>query len=88
MKRHKVEKQRPRPKGLMDQLTSPKNTITVLPLIDFNPSDESCICSTLLCITEHAKHLNIEILLTNLCELKHLIVKTKNLRIALRVGGQ
>ena len=69
---HKVEKQRPRPNGLMDQLTSPKNTITVLPLIDFNPSDESCICSTLLCITEHAKHVNIEIYSTNLCELKHL----------------
>ena len=30
------------------------------PLIDLNPSDENCIYSTLLYITDQAKYLNIE----------------------------
>ena len=31
------------------------------PLIDLNPSDESCIYSTLIHITDQAKYLNVEI---------------------------
>ena len=65
---NKAERQRPRPNwnGFMGQLTSektnaPKSTITVLPLIDFNPSDESCIYSTLLHKTYQVKYLIIEI---------------------------
>ena len=38
-----------------------KSTITMLPLIDLNPSDESCIYSTLIKIIEQAKYLNYEI---------------------------
>ena len=45
----------------------------MLPLIDLNPIDESCIYSTLLYIIKQTKHLNTEeIPSTNLCELKHL----------------
>ena len=51
---------------------SPKSTITMLPLIDLNPRNERCICSTLLYVTEQAKHLNIELSSTNICELKRL----------------
>ena len=56
---------RPNWKGFMGQLTSEKtkttkSTITMSPLIDLNPSDENCIYSTLLYITDQAKYLNIE----------------------------
>ena len=44
----------------------------MLPLIDLNPRNERCICSTLLYVTEQAKHLNIELPSTNICELKRL----------------
>ena len=64
---HKAETQvrpkaevRPNWNGFIDQLTSEKtkttkNTIIMLPLIDLNPSDESCIYLTLPHITDQAK---------------------------------
>ena len=53
----------------MDQLTSEKRLIDLNPsdlnpsnpLTDLNPSDESCIYSTLIHIIDHAKYLNVEI---------------------------
>ena len=51
---------------------SPKSTITMLPMIDLNPRDESCIYLILFYIIQQTKYLNIEIPSTNLCELKHL----------------
>ena len=52
---HKAERQRSRPNwnGFMDKPTSektssPKSIIIMLPPNDLNPSDESCICSTLI----------------------------------------
>ena len=69
---YKIQRQRPRPNwnGLMNQLSSekrkktqsPKSTITMLPVIDLNPHDESYLYPTL----------NIEIPSTKLCELNHL----------------
>ena len=44
----------------------------MLPLIDLNPRDESCIYLILFYIIQQTKYLNIEIPSTNLCELKHL----------------
>ena len=95
---NKAERQRPRPNwnGFMDQFTSektnaPKSTITVLPLIHFNPSDESCIYSTLLHITYQVKYLFIEIPFVTFEQ--HLwikaseLVKTKYLCIVLCLGG-
>ena len=95
---HKAERQRSRPNwnGFMDQLTSektnsPKSTITKLPLIDLNPSDESCMYLTLIHIIDQAKYLNIEIPCVNFNQLLWIkafeIVKTKNLRIVLRLAG-
>ena len=77
----------------MDQLTSEKtnssnSTITMLPLIDLNLIDESCIYSTLI---DQAKYLNIEIPCVNFNQLFWIkafeIVKIRNLRIALRLAG-
>ena len=95
---HKAERQRSRPNwnGFMEQLTyekinSPKSTITMLPLIDLNPSDESCIYSTLIHIINQAKYLNIETPCVTFDQPLWIkafkIVKTKNLRIVLRLGG-
>ena len=44
----------------------------MLPLIDVNSRGESWIYLTLFYVIRQAKHLNIEIPSTILCELKHL----------------
>ena len=63
----------------------------MLPLIDLNPSDESCIYLTLNHIIDQAKCLNIEIPCVNFNQLLWIIafeiVKTKSLRIVLRLAG-
>ena len=38
-----------------------KDKISLLPIIDLNPSDESCIYSTLLFVCDQAKKLNIKV---------------------------
>ena len=79
----------------MGQLTSEKtkttkSTITMSPLIDLNPSDENCIYSTLLYITDQAKYLNIETPCVNFDSPLWIkvseIVKAKNSRIFLHFG--
>ena len=68
---HKADRQRPRPNwnGLMDHLNSEKtkkSIITMLPMTEYNPRDESCIYSVPFCIIQRAKRLSIEIPSTNL----------------------
>ena len=63
----KAERQEPRPNwnGFMEKISPgcsnpEKFSITMLPLIDMNPGDESCIYSTLLYIIDLANQMNIE----------------------------
>ena len=68
-----------------------KANITMLPLIDLNPNDETCIYSTLLYIIEQSKRLNIEIpsvMFDQTLWLKALeIVTEKSLEIVPLLGG-
>ncbi len=41
------------------QLSAPRSKILLLPIIDLNPSDETCVYSTLLYIQGQAERLNI-----------------------------
>ena len=59
------QNQRPSWSGFMEQINSsdihpPKSEIFMLPLIDLNSSDETCIYSTLCFIIDQAAKLNIE----------------------------
>ena len=54
---------RPNWNGFMQGVTKghhpPRFDTVMLPIIDLNPNDETCICSTLLCVIEQSKKLNI-----------------------------
>jgi len=58
-------KENPRPNwsGYMQDISTgshpPKSTITMLPIIDLNPSDMTCIYSTLLFVIDQSKKLNV-----------------------------
>ena len=77
--------------NLPKKINSPKSTFTMLPLIDLNPIDESCIYSTLIHTINQAKYLNIETPCVTFDQPLWIevfeTVKTKNLRIVLRLGG-
>lgn len=68
-----------------------KSTITMLPLIDLNPSDESCMYSTLLHIKDQAKQLKIVTPCVTFDQplwIKAVeIVAAKSLGIVVRLGG-
>ena len=69
----------------------PKSNITMLPIIDLNPTDESCIYSTLLFVIEQSNKLNIEIPSTTFDQplwLKSLEnITAKSLNIVSLLGG-
>ena len=94
----KAERQGPTPNwnGYMDLaslgLADPaKSTIVTLPFVDFNPSDESCMFSTIMCVIELSQQKEIptpcltfdQPLGTMAVE----IIKTKRLNIVVRLGG-
>ena len=92
------ERQGPRPSwnGYMDLaslgLAHPsKSTITTLPFIDLNPSDESCILSTIMYVIELARRKKIPTPCLTFDQplwLKAVeIIKTKKLNIVVRLGG-
>ena len=89
---------RPRPNwsGFMQHIFSgeqatPKSEVILLPIIDLNPSDETCVYSTLLYIQSQAERLNIptpcitfdQPLWPKAVE----IIKAKSLNIVCRLGG-
>ena len=88
---------RPRPSwsGVMQHAFSdgsvPKSEVLLLPIIDLNPSDESCIYSTLIYIQRQAEHLNITtpcITFDQPLWLKALeIITSKSMNIVCRLGG-
>ena len=55
---------RPHWNGFMQYISNgshlPKSNITMLPIMDLNPTDETCIYSTLLFVIERSKKLNID----------------------------
>ena len=94
----KAEGQEPRPNwnGCMENVSSgcshpEKFSIMMLPLIDMNPGDESCIYSTLLYIKDLANQMNIEtpsITFDQPLWVKAVdIVLTKKLALVVRLGG-
>lgn len=94
----KAERQGPRPNwnGFMENISSgcshpEKFSITMLPLIDLNPGDESWIRSTLLHIKDLASQMNIETPSINFDQplwVKAVeIVLAKKLAIVVRLGG-
>ena len=94
----KAEGQEPRPNwnGCMENVSSgcshpEKFSIMMLPLIDMNPGDESCIYSTLLYIKDLANQMNIEtpsIIFNQPLRVKAAdIVLTKNLATVAQLGG-
>ena len=88
---------RPRPSwsGFMQQAFSdgsiPKSEVLLLPILDLNPSDESCIYSTLIYIQRQAEHLNVTtpcITFDQPLWLKAVeIITSKSLNIVCRLGG-
>ena len=91
-------KTQPRPNwsGFMQQVTnkrrSPeKSAISFLPIIDLNPSDETCIYSTLCFIIDQAKKLQLQtspVTFDQPLWLKAMgIKKEENLDIIIRLGG-
>ena len=88
---------RPNWNGFMQKATSngsneeDKATISFLPIIDLNPSDENCIFSTLSFIMEQAKQMNIEVPCVTFDQplwLKAVgIIEDSRLPIVCRLGG-
>ena len=58
---------RPNWSGFMQHITShvkdgySKSTVTMLPLIDLQPSNETCISSTLLFVKNQSNYLNVDV---------------------------
>ena len=82
--------------GFMQDLTSgqaptEKASITFLPIIDLNPTDEHCIYSTLLFINSQAKQMNVVISCVTFDQPLWLkatgIIAETNLNIVARLGG-
>ena len=71
--------------------TTPKSEVLLLPIIDLNPSDESCIYSTLVYIQNQAEKLDIPtpcITFDQPLWLKATdIIKAKSMKIVCRLGG-
>ena len=69
----------------------PKSEVLFLPIIDLNPSDESCIYSTLVYVEHQARKLNIPtpcITFDQPLWLKAVeIITTKSMNIVCRLGG-
>ena len=91
-----LDNPRPNWSGFMQDITSAvpvedKSLVSFLPIIDMNPSDESCIYSTLLFIIEQAKSLNIAVPCVTFDQplwLKAVgIIEDSNLNIVCRLGG-
>ena len=94
----KAERQGPRPNwnGYMDLaslgLAHPaKSTTVTLPFVDLNPSDESCIFSTIMYVIELSQQKEIPIPCLTFDQplwIKAVeIIKTKQLNIVVRLGG-
>ena len=90
------EKPRPNWNGFMQSATSKapvedKSMVTFLPIIDLNPSDDSCIYSTLLFIMDQAKSLGILVPSVTFDQPLWLkatgIVEHEKLDIVCRLGG-
>lgn len=89
------ESPRPNWNGFMQDISKgshpPKSNITMLPIIDLNPTDESCIYSTLLFVIEQSNKLNIDtpsITFDQPLWLKSLeIITAKSLNIVTLLGG-
>ena len=93
---HSLENPRPNWSGFMQSVidTGPveeKSSVSFLPIIDLNPSDESCIYSTLLFIIDQAKSLNVTVPCVTFDQplwLKAVgIIQDANLNIVCRLGG-
>ena len=76
---YEFKKQQPSWSGFVQKYLngdhSGKATVTFLPIINLNPSNESCIYSTLLFVEQQARKLNIANLALHLishCSSKHL----------------
>ncbi len=73
------------------QLSAPRSEILLLPIIDLNPSDETCVYSTLLYIQGQAERLNIPtpcITFDQPLWLKAVeIIKAKSMNTVCRLGG-
>ena len=91
-----INKNRPSWSGFMEHINSsdihpPKSEIIMLPLIDLNSSDETCIYSTLCFIIDQAAKLNIEepcVTFDQPLWLKaQVIINKHNLKILCRLGG-
>jgi len=41
-----------------------QSSIVFIPMIDQNPSDDTCIYSTLMCVSEYAKRFNVTPVIT------------------------
>ncbi|CAB4000917.1 Hypothetical predicted protein [Paramuricea clavata] len=71
--------------------STPKSEVLLLPIIDLNPSDESCIYSTLVYIEDQAEKLDIPtpcITFDQPLWLKATdIIKAKSMKIVFRLGG-
>ena len=92
---YKFKKQQPSWSGFMQKYLngdhSGKATVTFLPIINLNPSDESCIYSTLLFVEQQAQQLNIPtpcITFDQPLFIKAFeISKAKSMNIVIRLGG-
>ena len=91
-----LEKPRPNWSGFMQGIANTvreeeKSSVSFLPIIDLNSSDESCIYSTLLFIIEQAKLLNVTVPFVTFDQplwLKAIgIIEDANLNIVCRLGG-
>ena len=89
------EKPRPSWSGYMQDISTghhpPKSSITMLPIIDLNPSDRTCIYSTLLFVINQSRLLNVETPSITfdqpLWEKAIEIVVEKSLNIVVHLGG-
>ena len=74
-----------------DQNFTPRSEVFFLPIIDLNPSDETCIYSTLIYVESQAKKLNIPtpcITFDQPLWLKAVeIITAKSMNIVCRLGG-
>ena len=93
----KLDRPRPNWSGFMQHILSDekhltsKSEVLLLPIIDLNPSDESCVYSTLVYIQSQAEKLNIPtpcITFDQPLWLKAMeIIRAKSMNIVCRLGG-
>lgn len=74
-----------------NQLSTPKSELFLLPITDCDPSDETCVYSTLLYIQWQAERLNIQTLCITFDQplwIKAVeIIKAKSMNIVCKLGG-